>query len=253
MVSKSQRQRQLARARWEKQEARRSQRENRRKKRNQGLLAGFIVLLLVGAAAGIGVWINAGEDDLTDLEAAATPTSTACVYTAESAEAALPPATPADPPAMTATLTLNNDPIEIALDPFGAPCTVNALQFLAGKNYYDKTTCHRLTTSESLKVLQCGDPDGTGAGGPGFTMAEENLTAAVYEPGVVAMAKTQAPGSTGSQFFLIYGAAELPAEYTVVGRITSGLDVVEAIADKGVNEGTEEPKSTVVLNDLVLS
>ena len=103
-------------------------------------------------------------------------------------------------------------------------------------------------------MLQCGDPTGTGTGGPGYSFAEENLEGATYPRGTVAMAKSAAPASTGSQFFLVYGDSALPPEYTVVGEITKGLDVLDEIAEGGVAEADENgntaPKTPVQIEDL---
>jgi peptidyl-prolyl cis-trans isomerase B (cyclophilin B) len=117
--------------------------------------------------------------------------------------------------------------------------------------YFDGTPCHRLTTSESLKVLQCGDPTGLGTGGPGYTINDEPPTSlatdaqsgvAVYPRGTVAMAKTAAPDSGGSQFFLVYADSQLPPDYTVFGTIgDAGLATLDAIAAAGSDGSSGSP------------
>lgn len=129
---------------------------------------------------------------------------------------------------------------EITIDtvPNLAPQTVNALAALAQKDYFNNTICHRLTT-EGIFVLQCGDPTGTGTGGPGFNIPDENLPQAVennYPAGTVAMANA-GPGTSGSQFFLVYQDTSLGPDYTIWGTITSGLDIVQTIASGGVVGG----------------
>jgi peptidyl-prolyl cis-trans isomerase B (cyclophilin B) len=117
---------------------------------------------------------------------------------------------------------------------------------LAAQKYFDKTSCHRLT-SGGLSVLQCGDPTGTGSGGPGYQFADENLTGATYKAGTVAMANA-GPGTNGSQFFLVYKDSQLGPQYTPFGRITSGLSVLTDIAKKGStppNDG--KPKQSVTI------
>jgi peptidyl-prolyl cis-trans isomerase B (cyclophilin B) len=104
-------------------------------------------------------------------------------------------------------------------------------------------------------VLQCGDPTGTGSGGPGYQFGEENLPADGqnnYPAGTVAMANA-GTGTNGSQFFLVYEDSELPPEYTVFGQITQGLDVLAGIAAQGTADGSEDgtPKQPVTLDDLV--
>ena len=136
------------------------------------------------------------------------------------------------------TFTTNQGEIVIETTPSLAPLTVNAIAALAQKNYFDKTICHRLTT-EGIFVLQCGDPTGTGTGGPGFNIPDENLpqpTENNYPAGTVAMANA-GPGTSGSQFFLVYQDTTLGPDYTIWGSITSGLDILKTIASAGVVDG----------------
>lgn len=136
------------------------------------------------------------------------------------------------------TLTTNCGDIVIDTLPSEAPKTVNAMQWLADQGYFDNTLCTRVTTG-NLYVLQCGDPTGTGGGGPGFTLPDENLPedgTANYPAGTVAMAN-RGPGTSGSQFFIAYEDTTLPADYTVWGTVTSGLDIVTKIAEAGVSGG----------------
>ncbi len=136
------------------------------------------------------------------------------------------------------TFTTNQGEIVIETTPSLAPLTVNAMAALAQKNYFDNTICHRLTT-EGIFVLQCGDPTGTGTGGPGFNIPDENLPEAVennYPAGTVAMANA-GPGTSGSQFFLVYQDTTLGPDYTIWGSITSGLDILQTIASAGVVDG----------------
>ena len=138
----------------------------------------------------------------------------------------------------TISFTTNQGEIVIETTPSLAPLTVNAIAALAQKNYFDKTICHRLTT-EGIYVLQCGDPTGTGTGGPGFNIPDENLPEAVennYPAGTVAMANA-GPGTSGSQFFLVYQDTTLGPDYTIWGSITSGLDILKTIASAGVVGG----------------
>ena len=136
------------------------------------------------------------------------------------------------------SFTTNQGEIVIETTPALAPLTVNAIAALAQKNYFDKTICHRLTT-KGIYVLQCGDPTGTGTGGPGFNIPDENLPEAVennYPAGTVAMANA-GPGTSGSQFFLVYQDTTLGPDYTIWGSITSGLDILQTIASAGVVDG----------------
>ncbi|MFE9424569.1 peptidylprolyl isomerase [Kitasatospora sp. NPDC006697] len=115
-----------------------------------------------------------------------------------------------------------------------APCTTFSFRFLADHGYYDGTHCHRLTT-KGIFVLQCGDPTGTGAGGPGYSFNDENLTGATYPAGTVAMANA-GPNTNGSQFFFVWQDTKLPPLYTPFGKVTGGLDVLQKIAAAGEDD-----------------
>ena len=146
----------------------------------------------------------------------------------------------------TATIATNCGTITVALDGKHAPHTVNSFVFLASKHYFDNTICHRLTTS-GIYVLQCGDPTGSGTGGPGYQFRDENLKGASYPAGTVAMANA-GPGTNGSQFFFVYADTQLPPNYTPFGRVTSGLDILKAIAAKGSNPpGDGAPNQPVTI------
>jgi peptidyl-prolyl cis-trans isomerase B (cyclophilin B) len=261
--------RQSARRRLERQLARRAQVAKRRRMRNQiiGAVAG--VLLVLGA-----VWLVAaktGKKPATN--AAAQPSATAspssgptaapvptatfaknkraaakssgpCKY-AETTQTVSSPYTkdvglPPDPASTPKTgspklaLTTNQGAVTVTLDPARAPCTVQSFQYLAGKKFFDGTYCHRLTTGASLAVLQCGDPSGTGQGGPTYQIKDEGLKGATYKRGTVAMANG-GPNTGGSQFFLVYKDSQLPASYTPIGQVTTGLDVLDKIAAGGTD------------------
>jgi peptidyl-prolyl cis-trans isomerase B (cyclophilin B) len=112
-----------------------------------------------------------------------------------------------------------------------APCTTFSFRFLASQQYYNDTHCHRLTT-QGIFVLQCGDPTGTGSGGPGYSFNDENLTGATYPAGTVAMANA-GPNTNGSQFFIVWKDTQLPPDYTPFGRVTEGMAVLQKIAAAG--------------------
>jgi peptidyl-prolyl cis-trans isomerase B (cyclophilin B) len=150
----------------------------------------------------------------------------------------------------TARIVTNCGTIIVTLFGKQAPHTVNSFAFLSRKGYFNDTPCHRLTTS-GIYVLQCGDPTGTGEGGPGYTLPDENLKGATYPAGTVAMANTGQPHTGGSQFFFVYANTSLPPHYTPFGRITAGLDVLTRIAKAGTDnsngEGDGHPVQPVVI------
>lgn len=133
-----------------------------------------------------------------------------------------------------ATLQTSSGAIPLTLDRALAPCTVNSFVSLAQQGYFNNSPCHRLTTDPGLQVLQCGDPTGSGSGGPGYTIPDEVFPGLKYGRGLLAMANTGQPNTGGSQFFMIYGDGQLPPQYTVFGSISApGLQVLDAIAKKG--------------------
>ncbi|WP_327679988.1 peptidylprolyl isomerase [Kitasatospora sp. NBC_00458] len=133
-----------------------------------------------------------------------------------------------------------------------APCTTFSFRFLAEHDYFDRSHCHRLTT-QRIFVLQCGDPTGTGSGGPGYSFPDENLEGATYPAGTVAMANA-GPNTNGSQFFFVWKDTKLSPAYTPFGRITAGLDVLQKIAAAGEddqnNPGDGYPNLFVKIRDV---
>lgn len=174
-----------------------------------------------------------------DAEGSGSPAAgmVSCAY-----EPAGEPAKPVDPPpaqapatgTVTLTLATNEGDVTITMDRAKAPCTVSSIESLAKQQYFDQTSCHRLT-DQGIFVLQCGDPTGTGTGGPGYQFADELSGKESYTAGSVAMANTGQPGTNGSQFFIVYqDSTSLPPSYTLFGRTDAkGLQAVNAIADGG--------------------
>lgn len=155
----------------------------------------------------------------------------------------------------TFTLVTNCGNIVIATNGVRAPVTVTMLTALAKAGFYNASLCHRLTTS-GLYVLQCGDPTATGGGGPTFSYRDENLPAAGpnnYPAGTVAMANG-GPNTNGSQFFLVYGNTNLDPNYTIWGKITSGLNIVKAIAAAGVKGGITDgpPAEKIAIEKIIV-
>jgi peptidyl-prolyl cis-trans isomerase B (cyclophilin B) len=274
VVTKEQRRRQLAREKFERQQQRRVQLRRSSRVRNS-----VIAVVLAGAVASVGTAFAVGafDSDKKKTEAAAPTSPAASATTAAPSAAPDPCAKPAagkpgtqqwkSEPAMavdksakyTFTLQTTCGAIPIALDAAKAPETVNSFQFLAGKGFFDHTKCHRLTAT-GIYVLQCGDPTGMGNGGPGYTIADENLTAlgkadaqgqVVYPAGTVAMANTGSAHTGGSQFFLVYKDSPLQPKYTPFGTISAdGMKVLGKIAQAGeaTGQGDGAPNATVVIN-----
>ncbi len=139
---------------------------------------------------------------------------------------------------------------EIALDTKRAPKTANSFAFLAEEGFYDDLTFHRVAPGF---VIQGGDPEGTGTGGPGYSVDEEPPANLAYTKGIVAMAKSEAepPGRSGSQFYVVTAPdAGLPPEYALVGKVSEGYDVVEKIDALGTPE--QAPKQTVLIEEVTV-
>ena len=146
-------------------------------------------------------------------------------------------------------LAMTAGKVTITLDRAKAPCTVNSFVSLAEQGYFDKTKCHRLADS-GIFVLQCGDPTGTGSGGPGYQFANETDGTETYTRGVVAMANA-GPDTNGSQFFMIWDDStrlDQTPNYTIFGRLdTASRDVVATMAGEGQDgsngDGTGRPNN----------
>ncbi len=149
----------------------------------------------------------------------------------------------------TATMVTSKGTMTIALDPVGAPRTVNNFVVLSRYHYYDGVTFHRIIPGF---VLQGGDPEGTGRGGPGYRFADELPRPGRYEVGSLAMANA-GPDTNGSQFFVISGpqGAALPPQYSLFGKVVSGLDVVAAIDAVGSSSG--KPRERVTIESVTIA
>jgi len=141
----------------------------------------------------------------------------------------------------TAQIETNVGPLTVELDAAAAPVTVNNFVTLARYHYFDGIVCHRAIPGF---VVQCGDPEGTGSGGPGYEFEDELPEAGAYEIGSLAMANA-GPNTNGSQFFLITGeqGASLPPDYSLFGQVTDGLDTTLPALDA---LGNSDPSSNGV-------
>ncbi len=264
-MSTQKRERELARAKYERQQQRRAARAQQAR-RNQRIAAVVVVAAIVIAALGwVGFNATRSEESApiaSDPTVLDTPTAASSlagcdpVGTPRANDISYPDGpTPVDPQPSTLTLATNCGDIVIELNPSAAQ-TVDSEAFLASSGFYDNTACHRLTTA-GIYVLQCGDPAGDGTGGPGYTVPDENLPAegeANYPAGTIAMANA-GPGTSGSQFFIVYQDTTLPASYTIWGQVVSGLDIVQEVAAAGVVDGLTDgtPIQPVFINSATVS
>ncbi|GAA1350099.1 peptidylprolyl isomerase [Catellatospora bangladeshensis] len=235
------------------------------------LLAVVLALVMGGGVAQASGDAAAHDPDVTrgpDGPGAGGPTAAGggdvtrgpCAYTKTPDDpAARPVKLPPDPrrtPArgrVEVLLKTDRGPIPLVLDRAKAPCTVQSFLHLVAKRFYDDTTCHRLTAYPTLKVLQCGDPTGTGERGPGYRFKDElptdlapapndpTGTRRIYPRGTLAMANA-GPDTNGSQFFLVTSDSVLRPDYTVFGSIRpAGLKTLDAIAATGIAPTPDDP------------
>jgi peptidyl-prolyl cis-trans isomerase B (cyclophilin B) len=229
-----------ARRRYARQQAAIAKREADRARRLRVAAIVGTVAVVVGLLAVLGT-VFSPDDPATPSRTTAAGCDVPPTASGTAAELTLPDKATAAGKTYLATLTTNCGDIELTLDGEKAPQAVASFVQLARQNYWLNSPCHRLTTSETLKVLQCGDPTGTGSGDPGYGFGVENAPEdGRYPRGTVAMARTADPEKgNGGQFFLVHGDSTLPDPdgYTVFGTVTSGLDIVDRIAAAGVAAG----------------
>ena len=278
MTSSNRREREIARAKFERQQARRAERETKAKSR-QRVIAIVVVAALVIAGGGWAVFslLGGGDgattanqvDETNEIDQAVTDLADEVQAGDSILDLCTEPvpvraddlsfdAAPDPGSASAGTLTLGTNCGDIVIDLLAddAPATVASIAFLADTGFYNATGCHRLTTA-GLFVVQCGDPAGNGTGGPGYQIPDENLPTegeANYPAGTVAMANA-GPGTSGSQFFLVYEDTTLPSGYTIWGQITQGLDVIQAIAEAGTADGGGDglPAQPLVIESATVS
>lgn len=170
-----------------------------------------------------------------------------------------PPKTLAGGKVWDATVTTTCGVVELELYGDKAPQTVSSFIFLSRKGFYTNSPCHRVTSGASLNVVQCGDPTGAGTGGPGYGYGIENAPAdGAYPAGTLAMARTDAPDSNGSQFFVTYADSTLPTEgggYSIFGKVTKGLDVFTTVAAGGAIDGQSDgaPARAISIKSITVS
>ena len=273
-------------------------RANQARRRRILLIAGGAIAAVAVIAAVVITVINTKDDHKSNTAATTTTGSSAattaapqtgavpplppfkpsanlganCQYPPSSDPAAKPvkpPRTgkiPTDPAQVSASMVTSQGNLGLMLANNESPCTVNSFASLIGQKYFDNTKCHRLTTSATLGVLQCGDPTGDGTGGPGYQFGNEYPTdqyppndpkleePVLYSRGTLAMANA-GPNTNGSQFFLVYKDSQLPPQYTVFGTIQAdGLATLDKIAKAGVAGGGDDgaPATEVTIKSILL-
>lgn len=282
MTSNRDRQRAAARTRLEREMTERAEQVRRQRKTRSTILIAVAVVVVIGAVTWISLAVGGSKKKSTASPAAsasagASASPTTCSYLPLTDPTASPkqvlPTTIKNvgtPPAgekrtgtQTMTITTNLGVITVQVQTAKAPCAANSFTYLASKKFFDNTKCHRLVTS-NIYVLQCGDPSATGTGGPNYRYLEENLPTdqrPTYPAGTVAIANSGSAASSGSQFFIVYqDTTAISANYTVLGTVTSGLDIVKKVAAGGVipdpkaqEPGDGAPKTPITIKTLTVS
>ncbi|BCL16897.1 peptidylprolyl isomerase [Micromonospora sagamiensis] len=266
MASSRDRQRRLAREKLDRQMARRAARAKRRRQIQAGVGASVVLaLVVVGSVWALGGFDRDPEENRAEPDV--------CAWTPQNAEGngdlkdvGTPP-TKGLPTSGTRPMTVTTNqgaPITVELDLAGAPCAAASIAHLAGRSFYDNTKCHEITAEGALR---CGDPSGSGLGGPTYSFYDENVPDTpspspaadqppAYPKGTVAMIASP-PGANSSQFLIFFKDFN-PTEpaYSVIGKVTGGLDVVEKVgALETVDNGSGakvKPKTDVVIQSLTV-
>ncbi|MEU2665383.1 peptidylprolyl isomerase [Micromonospora sp. NPDC007220] len=250
MASSRDRQRKLARAKLDRQLARRASAVKRRRQIQAGVGVAVVLALIVGGSA----WALGAFDD----EPKENTAEDVCLWTPQDATANTnlkdvgTPATeglPTDGVRPMTVTTNQGAPITVELDLAGAPCAAASIAHLSSRSFYDNTKCHEITAEGAVR---CGDPSGTGLGGPTYSFYDENVPTApspsaspsagqpaTYPKGTVAMIANP-PGANGSQFLMFFkDFTTADPKYPIIGRVTGGIDVVAKIGAKPtVDNGT---------------
>jgi len=231
---------------------------SRRKRRRDRILAGAVGAAVALAGIGVGVYLITRGPAPKAAASKATTAAVACGGTKPAAASvAKPKFTKAPPltidPKKTYTVTMQTScgTIQLLLDPKDAPIAVNSFVFLVREHFYDGLTFHRIVKGF---VIQGGDPTGTGTGGPGYSFRDELKNSLKYDIGVLAMANS-GKDTNGSQFFIVEGAQgqTLPKQYTIFGRVLTGLDVVVRIANLPASTQAQKPLQAVYIESATVS
>ena len=255
-----------------------------------GLIGGLTAVFASGGTTAAAKKPKASASPSTSASASATASAAAvaepathCAYTTSGVAPAakkvsVPPTAPNYKAAYTAAIHTNVGTIDINLLNSKATCTVNSFAHLASAGYFNNSQCHRVVNSGGLYVLQCGDPtakattkltcstaaNAPGTGGPGYEFESENLptgassaSTVTYKAATVAMANSGSASTNGSQFFLVFKNSTLQPDYTPFGTITSGLDILQKVANAGTSctysgAGGGAPKEKVVINSVTI-
>lgn len=253
------RQRKLARDKYERQLARRAERQ-RRRRQIQAAIGAFLLVALIVVSV---VWLAGGFESEPEPQA-----TDACTWLPQEGdpnrmEAGTPPGNPATAGGRTATIALDagdtgSGEVELSLRVASDPCAIASLEHLAAQGFYNGTACHELADG----ALRCGDPSGTGFGGPAYSFFAENVPdpapgedgepPVVYPAGTVAFGDTF--GSAGSQFLLFFEDYRTDDPlWSIIGEVTGGMDLLAAVGEAGTAEDSTAPAEEVQIRTLTVA
>jgi len=265
-VPTSKQRRQAAQRHLQKQLERRADLAKKRR-RNLAIVATLVAVAVVVVAALVITGVFSGNDSASQAAGTSSSTSASTSASASASASSAAPTTNADgtisctyspdksgntnlkdvgtPPSpektpaqgtSTLLMSTNQGDLTLTLDRTKAPCAAASFTYLAQQKFFDGSPCHREVNEPTFGVLQCGDPSGSGAGGPTYKFAQEVPAGTTYPRGTIAMANTGQPNSTGSQFFLCFTDTQLSPDYSPVGTVDqAGLAVLDKIAAAGNN------------------
>ncbi|WP_144670537.1 peptidylprolyl isomerase [Arthrobacter sp. U41] len=223
----------------------RKEQDKRRKRDNVLAIGAGTAALLVALVLQLTVFSsNPTEDEYAAAQAGLTSPSATPSAAPTSNAANIPKPATAAGKTFTGELKLNSGTLGVELDGTAAPQAAAVFKSLADQKFYDGLNCHRLTTGETFGVLQCGSKAGDGSSDPSYSWGplENTPEDNSYPAGTIAVARSGGNAyGNGTQFFIVYKDTVIPADaaggYTVVGKVTSGLDVVTKIAAAGLKPG----------------
>lgn len=229
------------------------------RRRRDNVLAGIAAAVILVAAIIVQIVIAPPAGNTPEATPSASPSATSTPEGSNTGD--VPSKDIAEGREWTGTMNINGVEMNLTLDGAKAPQAVSSFIDLTKKGFYNGLTCHRLVDSEGFKVLQCGDPDGTGAGGPGYSYGpvENAPSDNQYAEGTLAMARQSENGySNGSQFFIVFGDTTIGSDtaggYSVLGKITSGIDtLIKDVTSKGVSPaGSQTPAEKVTIESITV-
>lgn len=239
-----------------KRELKRAQDQRRRK---DNLVAGLAAAAVLVLAVALQIFWFSSNPTAAEMEALEDAAGVAGTATPTGNAPNIPDPAAAEGRIFTGTLATSAGDIGVELDGNLAPQAVAVFSSLADEGFFAGKNCHRLTTAPTMGVLQCGSINGDGAGDPGYHWGpvENSPQDGVYPAGSIAVARGNSTDSNGTQFFIVYKDSQIPQNtggYTIMGSVTSGLDVVQEVAEAGVEGGGPDgpPATPVTIDSLTL-